>query len=63
MSLDDIRFVENGSLYIFTRKHFKATNNRLGGNIGYVIFDEEYSIEIDSLTDFQTLEKIAESIN
>jgi CMP-N,N'-diacetyllegionaminic acid synthase len=58
----DIRFVENGSLYVFSRKHFEKVGNRLGGKIGYVVFDEAYSLEIDSETDFEILEKIAEKI-
>jgi N-acylneuraminate cytidylyltransferase len=53
---EDVRFVENGSLYIFTRKHFEAHGNRLGGRIGYVVFPEEYSGEIDSAADLAMLE-------
>ncbi|MGM0444387.1 MAG: cytidylyltransferase domain-containing protein [Fibrobacterota bacterium] len=59
MTADDIRYVENGSLYIFTRQSFAAHSNRLGGEIGYVIFDEVYSMEIDTETDFALLEKTA----
>ena len=54
----DMRFMENGSLYIFTRKHFEKTGNRLGGKIGYVEWPEEYSIEIDTVTDIKILEEI-----
>ena len=53
---ENARFVENGSLYIFTREHFEAHGNRLGGRIGYVVFPEEYSGEIDSAADFSMLE-------
>jgi N-acylneuraminate cytidylyltransferase len=59
MSPDDIHYVENGSLYIFTRTHFEAYKNRLGGKIGYVIFDEDYAGEIDTESDFIILEEIA----
>ena len=52
----DMRFVENGSLYIFTREHFEAHGNRLGGRIGYVVFPEEYSGEVDSAADLAMLE-------
>ncbi len=62
MKVEDIRYVENGSLYIFTRKQFNNTGNRLGGKIGHVIFDEEYSGEIDSEIDFITLEKIYQEL-
>ena len=58
MKLDDIRYVENGSLYIFTRKHFDKTGNRLGGKIGYVEWPEDYSIEIDTQLDFDMVEKL-----
>ncbi len=59
---ENCRYVENGSLYIFSADHFRNTSNRLGGRIGYVIFDQEYSYEIDTETDFEILEKIAEKI-
>lgn len=59
MTKEDIKYVENGSVYIFSKKHFQRVGNRLGGKMGYVIFDEEYSYEIDSQTDFEILEKIA----
>ena len=58
MKLDDIRYMENGSLYIFTRKHFDKTGNRLGGKIGYVEWPVEYSIEIDTQLDFDMVEKL-----
>ena len=54
----DIRYLENGSLYIFTRKHFEKTGNRLGGKIGYVEWPEEYGIEIDTLLDFKIAEQM-----
>ena len=54
---ENISYTENGSLYIFSYKHFNNTKNRLGGKIGYIIFPEEYSIEIDSEKDFLILEK------
>ena len=59
MTREDIRYVENGSIYIFTRKHFEHIGNRLGGKIGYTIFPEAYSPEIDSLNDFLLLENLA----
>jgi len=33
MTVADTRYVENGSLYIFTRENFRKTENRLGGKI------------------------------
>ncbi|MBC8311535.1 MAG: acylneuraminate cytidylyltransferase family protein [Candidatus Marinimicrobia bacterium] len=54
----DTRFVENGSLYIFTHDHFTSIKNRLGGKIGYIEFDEKYSHEIDTELDFKFLETL-----
>ncbi len=59
MTESDIRYVENGSVYIFTHKHFVETENRLGGKIGRIIFPEEYSLEIDTPMDFKLLEDLA----
>ena len=63
MKLEDMRYLENGSLYIFTRKHFEKTGNRLGGKIGYVKWPEEYSIEIDTPLDFICAEQIYKNLN
>ena len=63
MKLEDMRYLENGSLYIFTRKHFEKTGNRLGGKIGYVEWPEEYSLEIDSSFDFKFAEQIFNDLN
>jgi len=63
MTESDIRYVENGSVYIFTAEHFQTTANRLGGRIGYTIFPEEYSPEIDNSSDFTLLEEIADNLN
>ena len=58
---EDIRFVENGSLYIFTRQQFENSGNRLGGKIGFVEWPEDYSIEIDTPLDFSIAEKLIKS--
>ncbi len=55
----EIKYIENGSLYIFTYEHFSTNKNRLGGNIGYIIFPEEYSHEIDTTLDFIIMEEYA----
>ena len=62
MKEEDIKYIENGSVYAFTFNHFKKTGNRLGGKIGYYIFPEEYSIELDSISDWTYLESIGKSI-
>ena len=55
---DDVRYLENGSLYIFTINNFFKTKNRLGGKIGYVKWSEDYQFEIDSELDFNNLERL-----
>jgi N-acylneuraminate cytidylyltransferase len=55
---ENIRFIENGSLYVFTYDHFTSVKNRLGGKIGYIEFDEKYSHEIDTKLDFKFLEAL-----
>lgn len=62
MEKENIRFVENGSVYAFTYEHFKSTRNRLGGKIGYYIFPEEYSIELDTVSDWTYLETIGNGL-
>ena len=59
----DKHFIENGSIYIFSREHFEKSGNRLGGNIGYVIWPEEYNIEIDTPLDFILAEQIYNNLN
>ena len=63
LSRENMRYVENGSIYIFSREHFEKTGNRLGGKIGYVEWPENCSIEIDTITDFEILGKIFMDIN
>lgn len=55
----EIPYDENGSLYIFTRKHFEKNGNRLGGKIGYISFPEKYGHQIDTIDDFHLLESLA----
>ena len=57
-----MNYVENGSIYIFTTKNFNFTKNRLGGNIGYIIFDEEFSHEVDTPQDLKILEQISRDL-
>ena len=58
-----MRLMENGSFYIFSYRHFERTGNRLGGKIGYVEWPEEYSLEIDTLQDFEIVEKLFRNYN
>ena len=59
---DEKKYFENGSVYVFTREHFESTNNRLGGNIGHVIFPEEYGFEIDVPKDLIILEQLSREL-
>ena len=59
MKEDEIKYIENGSVYMFSYNHFIKKNNRLGGKIGYYIFPEECALEIDSISDWIALEQIA----
>jgi CMP-N,N'-diacetyllegionaminic acid synthase len=60
---NDLIYDENGSVYIFTNQIFSKVNNRLGGKIGYYIFDEEYGKQIDTPLDFELLETIGNYLN
>lgn len=59
----DINYIENGSLYIFKYSNFMKYKNRLGGKIGYIIFEEKYAMEIDTKLDFLILEEISKRFN
>ncbi len=52
-------YSENGSFYIFKRKGFIKSKNRLFGKIGTYVVDKKYSYDIDEEIDF----KINEIVN
>lgn len=54
----DIRFKENGSIYVTKRLLFDSHNNRLGGNIGLFQMDESEGYEIDTPVDWWMLDAI-----
>ena len=54
---------ENGSIYIFTQKLFVEEKNRLGGEIGYSVFPEEFGRQIDTYLDLEVLKATANYIN
>ena len=62
ISESDQAYIENGSLYIFTYQNFVKHKNRLGGKIGYILFDEEFSYEIDTPTDLIVIESISKTL-
>ena len=49
-------FLENGSIYIFSKEIFRQCHNRLGGKIGMYAMPFEYSYEIDSAEDIPVCE-------
>ncbi|MAE69033.1 MAG: acylneuraminate cytidylyltransferase [Gemmatimonadetes bacterium] len=63
LGLDEIAYVETGSIYVFTREHFERSGNRLGGRIGHVIHSEPYALEIDTPADLAALEALARSLD
>jgi len=50
--------IENGAVYVTTKEAFKATHNRLSGNIGLVKMPEASLYEIDTETDWQIVEEL-----
>jgi len=52
----DPTFLENGSIYIFSKELFYKNNNRLGGRIGMYEMPFELSYEIDSPKDIKLCE-------
>ena len=51
--------MENGAFYIFTRELMKNKKSRLGGKIGVYEMDEIHSLELDEITDWEILQRIA----
>ncbi len=61
------QFIENGSIYVTRKSVFQRVDDRLGmgitstGKIKLYIMDEQYSVELDSETDFTILEQLYKS--
>lgn len=53
--------IENGAVYATTKTNFKATNNRLGGQIATVKMSEDTLIEIDEPSDFTVVSQLITS--
>jgi CMP-N,N'-diacetyllegionaminic acid synthase len=51
-------YLENGSFYIFKKKGFIKSRNRLFGKIGTYLIDKKYSYDIDEEIDFKINEII-----
>lgn len=56
MDLTDLRYRENGSLYITRPELYDTMHNRLGGRIGMFILHELEGVDIDSELDFRLAE-------
>jgi N-acylneuraminate cytidylyltransferase len=54
----DLKYRENGSIYITRTELFLQAENRLGGEIDLFIMSEEESVDIDSQLDFDIVQKI-----
>ena len=55
-------YLENGSIYIFSKELFVKEKNRLGGNIGMYEMPMECSYEIDTEQDLKICEQIMEAM-
>lgn len=60
---NQILYDENGSVYIFSLSMFKENKNRIGGKIGYFVFNEEYGKQIDTYFDLHIIDSIAQYLN
>ena len=54
----EVRYVENGSFYLFKPEILRSFSNRLGGQIGRVEMESWKLFEIDSTTDFRKCEAL-----
>lgn len=59
----DLRYRENGSIYITKTELLLKSRNRLSGEIGMFEMSEDESYEIDSLTDWVVVEAILKHLN
>jgi len=51
-------YVENGAIYATTRNMFRATHNRVSGDIGIIEMPEETYVEIDTKNDWLMVEAL-----
>ena len=56
--IKDKEFIENGSFYIFKRKNFLKTKNRLHGKITYFEMPKESIFELDEKEDLKIVKKL-----
>ena len=53
-----VRYVENGSFYLFKPEILRSSSNRLGGRIGRAEMESWKMFEIDSRADFRKCEAL-----
>lgn len=58
---EDIKFKENGSIYVTRREVLFQNKNRLGGKIALYVMTDDESFEIDTPLDWVITEKILEN--
>lgn len=56
MTAEDLRYYENGSLYLTAPWVYDELHNRLGGRIELFVMDEREKVDIDTPLDFQVAE-------
>ena len=56
MTLTDLRFRENGSLYVTRPEIYDRLHNRIGGTIGLFVLSELEGVDIDTDIDFRLAE-------
>jgi N-acylneuraminate cytidylyltransferase len=55
---EDVRYCENGSIYVTRTQHLLEFSNRLGGKIVLFPLSEEESVEIDTALEWRIVEAI-----
>jgi N-acylneuraminate cytidylyltransferase len=58
ISQENLKFKENGSIYITNREVLMSFKNRLGGSVAMYVMSDEESIEIDTQLDWMLAETI-----
>ena len=60
MKKEDLYFIDNGNVYITKKNILMKENNRLGGKVSIYKINKYQSFQIDTLQDFEIIEKIGQ---